>query len=241
MSTSIPSPDVVQPVLPASDKATSTPAPVAGGMPRRLPGAGRAMFLKQLHQWHWISSAICLMAMLLFSFTGLTLNNAALIKATPEVTRLKATLPAPLLPEFKQWAEEHADAKVPLPSSIADWTNSVFPVDVRGQRAEWTEEDAYIALPRPGGDAWLRIAVDGNAEFERTDRGWISWLNDMHKGRNTGLAWSLFIDVLGLACLVFCITGFCIMQLHAANRPSTWPVIGFGIVLPAVLALLFVH
>ncbi|RYE69084.1 MAG: hypothetical protein EOO79_02395, partial [Oxalobacteraceae bacterium] len=75
-------------------------------MPQRLPGAGRAMFLKQLHQWHWISSAICLMAMLLFSFTGLTLNNAALIKATPEVTRLKATLPAPLRPEFRQWAEE---------------------------------------------------------------------------------------------------------------------------------------
>jgi len=32
-----------------------------------------------------------------------------------------------------------------------------------------------------------------------------------------------------------------IMKYHAANRPSTWPVIGFGIVLPAVLALLFVH
>jgi uncharacterized protein len=210
-------------------------------MPQRLPGAGRAMFLKQLHQWHWISSAICLMAMLLFSFTGLTLNNAALIKATPEVTRLKATLPAPLLPEFRQWAEEHADAKVPLPSSIADWTNSAFPVDVRGQRAEWTEEDAYIALPRPGGDAWLRIAVDGSAEFERTDLGWISWLNDMHKGRNTGAVWSWFIDIFSVACIVFCITGFLIMKYHAANRPSTWPVIGFGIVLPAVLALLFVH
>jgi len=243
MPTSAPSPDVVQPVLPASAKATSTPAPApaTGGMPQRLPGAGRAMFLKQLHQWHWISSAICLMAMLLFSFTGLTLNNAGLIKATPEVTRLKATLPAPLLPEFRQWAEEHADAKVPLPSSIADWTNSAFPVDVRGERAEWTEEDAYIALPRPGGDAWLRIAVDGSAEFERTDRGWISWLNDMHKGRNTGAVWSWFIDIFSVACIVFCITGFLIMKYHAANRPSTWPVIGFGIVLPAVLALLFVH
>ena len=210
-------------------------------MPQRLPGAGRAMFLKQLHQWHWISSAICLMAMLLFSFTGLTLNNAALIKATPEVTRLKATLPAPLLPQFRQWAEEHADAKVPLPSSIADWTNSAFPVDVRGQRAEWTEEDAYIALPRPGGDAWLRIGADGQAEYEKTDRGWISWLNDMHKGRNTGPVWSWFIDIFSVACVVFCITGFLILKYHAAKRPSTWPVIGFGIVLPIVLALLFVH
>jgi len=206
-----------------------------------LPGARRAIWLKQLHTWHWISSAICLMAMLLFSFTGLTLNNATLIEAKPEVTRLKASLPEPLRVQLRAWAEEHADAEVPLPSELADWTNRTFPVDVRGKRAEWTPDDAYIALPRPGGDAWLRIAVDGGAEYEATSRGWISWLNDMHKGRNTGAAWSWFIDFFAIACLVFCITGFLILKYHAAKRPSTWPVVGFGIVLPAVLALLFVH
>ena len=206
-----------------------------------LPGARRAVYLKQLHQWHWISSAICLMAMLLFSFTGFTLNHAAQIEAKPEVTRLKATLPEPLRAQLEKYAAEHADAEVPLPSEIADWANASFPVDVRGKRAEWSEEDAYVALPRPGGDAWLRIAADGAAEYESTSRGWISWLNDMHKGRNTGAVWSWFIDIFALACLVFCITGFLILKYHAANRPSTWPVIGFGIVLPAVLALLFVH
>jgi hypothetical protein len=197
--------------------------------------------LKQLHQWHWISSAICLMAMLLFSFTGLTLNNASLIEAEPRVTRLKASLPEPLRAQLASFAAGHADADVPLPSEIADWANASFPVEVRGKRAEWSEEDAYLALPRPGGDAWLRIAADGSAEYERTDRGWISWLNDMHKGRNTGPVWSWFIDIFSVACVVFCITGFLILKYHAAKRPSTWPVVGFGIVLPIVLALLFVH
>jgi len=220
----------------SSAKAAPTEA-----LPQRLPGARRALWLRQLHQWHWISSAICLMAMLLFSFTGLTLNNATLVEATPQVTRLNATLPGPLRAQLQAFAAGHVDAEVPLPSEIADWTNSAFPVDVRGKRAEWSEDDAYIALPRPGGDAWLRIALDGSAEFEKTDRGWISWLNDMHKGRNTGPAWSWFIDLFALACVVFCITGFLIMKYHAANRPSTWPVLGFGVVLPIVLALLFVH
>ena len=228
--------------VPSTNAAPSaTPAPASSGIPQRLPGAGRARFLKQWHQWHWISSAICLMAMLLFSFTGLTLNNATLIEAKPQVTRLKATLPAPLQAQLAAYAGDHVDAEVPLPSEIADWANGAFPVDVRGKRAEWSEDDAYIALPRPGGDAWLRIAVDGSAEFEKTDRGWISWLNDMHKGRNAGAVWSWFIDIFSIACVVFCITGFLIMKYHAANRPSTWPVIGFGIVLPIVLALLFVH
>lgn len=206
-----------------------------------LPGARRAMVLKQLHQWHWISSALCLMAMLLFSFTGFTLNHAAQIEASPEVTRLKATLPEPLRAQLERYALEHADAEVPLPAEIADWTNAAFPVDVRGKRAEWSSDDAYVALPRPGGDAWLRIAADGSAEYERTDRGWISWLNDMHKGRNTGPVWSWFIDLFAIACIVFCVTGFLILKYHAVKRPSTWPVVGFGIVLPAVLALLFVH
>jgi len=221
----------------SSGPTTSAPAKAGPA----LPGARRAMYLKQLHQWHWISSAICLMAMLLFSFTGFTLNHAAQIEAKPEVTRLKATLPAPLQAQLEKYAQDHVDAEVPLPSEIADWANASFPVDVRGKRAEWSEEDAYVALPRPGGDAWLRIAVDGGAEYERTDRGWISWLNDMHKGRNTGEVWSWFIDIFAIACVIFCVTGFLIMKYHAANRPSTWPVIGFGIVLPAVIALLFVH
>ena len=206
-----------------------------------LPGARRATWLRQLHQWHWISSAICLTAMLLFAVTGFTLNHAAQIEAKPAVTRLAAELPAPLRARLAAFAEAHPDARLPLPPALAAWAEGRFPVRVEGVAAEWSEEDAYVALPRPGGDAWLRLGADGQAEYEKTDRGWISWLNDMHKGRNAGAVWSWFIDIFAIACLVFCITGFLILKYHAANRPSTWPVIGFGIVLPIVLALLFVH
>lgn len=206
-----------------------------------LPGARRSMWLKQLHSWHWISSAICLMAMLLFSITGFTLNHASQIESKPQVSRRSATLPPLLLPLLAKQAAEHADGNAQLAPPLAAWANDAFSIDVRDRTAEWSEEDAYVALPRPGGDAWLRIGVDGKAEYEVTSRGAISWLNDMHKGRNTGAVWSWFIDIFAIACLLFCITGFLIMKIHAANRPSTWPIIGFGIVLPAVLALLFVH
>jgi hypothetical protein len=212
------------------------PAPVRG-----VPGASRAAWLKNLHQWHWISSALCLLGMLLFSVTGITLNHAGQIEARPQVVNRKAALPAALQAGLKQFAEAHADAKAPLPAALADWAGASFAIDVRGKEAEWTADDAYVALPRPGGDAWLRLAADGGAEYEQTDRGWISWLNDVHKGRNTGAVWSWFIDLFGAACLVFCITGFLILKFHAANRRSTWPVIGFGILLPVVLALLFIH
>lgn len=209
--------------------------------PPSIPGASRAVWLKNLHRWHWISSAMCLMGMLMFSITGITLNHAADIEATPVTSKRQATVPAPLLPLLRASAERHADARAVLPAPLADWARRSLDIDVAGREAEWTSEDAYVALPRPGGDAWLRIGVDGAAEYERTDRGAISWLNDLHKGRNTGAAWSWFIDLFGVATLVFSITGFLILKYHAANRPSTWPVIGFGIVLPVLLALLFIH
>ena len=37
----------------------------------------RAFWLRQMRQWHWISAAICLIGMLLFAVTGITLNHAS--------------------------------------------------------------------------------------------------------------------------------------------------------------------
>jgi hypothetical protein len=211
----------------------------AGGLV--MPDGRRSQWLKTLLQWHWISSAICLTAMLLFSITGITLNHAAQIEATPHVTRINAQLPPALLPALRSAGETHVDGEAPLPAGVVDWARQALSADLRGRTAEWSEDDAYVALPRPGGDAWVRISFTGKTEYEVTSRGAISWLNDMHKGRNSGPAWSWFIDLFALACIVFCITGFLIMKVHAAKRPSTWPIIALGLVLPAVLALLFVH
>ncbi|QAZ39473.1 hypothetical protein C1M51_08535 [Methylibium sp. Pch-M] len=209
---------------------------------RKTDNTQRAYWLKTLHQWHWISSAVCLLGMLLFSVTGITLNHAAQIESRPAVTARELQLP----PELKALVAPDAPApsspRAPLPLQVADWVDAQLAVDVRGQDAEWSDEELYVSLPRPGGDAWLRIDREsGAAEYERTDRGWISYLNDLHKGRHTGVAWSWFIDVFAVACLVFCLTGLFILKLHAANRPTTWPIVGLGLVIPLLLALLFIH
>ena len=201
----------------------------------------RARWLKTLHRWHWISSAIALLGMLLFAATGLTLNHASQIEARPVVVDRKATLPAALLAGH---SATPGDAKhdAPLPADLADWAMQALKVDVRGRSAEWSPDEIYVALPRPGGDAWVRIdRATGEAELEDTDRGWISYLNDLHKGRNAGTAWSWFIDAFAVACLVFTITGLVILKMHAGNRPGTWPLVGLGLVLPVLLALLFIH
>ncbi|HEY0064537.1 MAG TPA: PepSY-associated TM helix domain-containing protein [Telluria sp.] len=209
--------------------------------PPPIPNASRAVWLKNLHRWHWISAALSLTGMLLFAITGFTLNHATQIEAKPHVVKRNATLPAPLQSVLRAEGEKQAGKRAPLPPALADWARSSFDINVAGMEAEWEEDEAYVPMARPGGDAWLRIAADGAAEYEKTDRGMVSWLNDLHKGRNTGAVWSWFIDIFAIACMVFAITGFLIMKLHAANRPSTWPVIGFGMLVPILLALLFTH
>jgi uncharacterized protein len=202
----------------------------------------RAFWLKNLHQWHWISSALCLLGMLLFSVTGMTLNHATQIEAKPVVQNRKAVLPTQIQAELRHASAAHRDAKVSLPPLAAQWIADHWSLNVRDRSAEWSADEVYLPLPRPGGDAWLRIGLaDGAMEYELTDRGWISWLNDLHKGRNTGTAWSWFIDIFAASCLVFSLTGLLILKFHAVNRPFTWPMVGLGILIPFLLALLFIH
>lgn len=197
----------------------------------------RSWYLKQLHTWHWVSAAISLVAMLLFSVTGITLNHAATISATPVTAERSGTLPAPLR---AQLASRSGDA--PLPLAVADAVQAAVGLDARGKPVEWSDDEAYVALPRPGGDAWVSIdRMSGAITAEVTDRGWISYLNDLHKGRNAGAAWFWFIDVFAIACILFTLTGLLLLQLHARHRPSTWPIVAAGLVLPALIAIFLIH
>ncbi len=195
------------------------------------------LWLGTLRQWHWISSALCLVGMLLFAATGITLNHAANIEAQPRVSERQAQLPAPLLA-----ALQASPPSAGLPGELRDWLERQLAVDLADRDAEWSDGELYIALPRPGGDAWLSLALDsGELLYESTDRGWIAYLNDLHKGRNAGAAWRWFIDLFAAACVVFSLTGLLLLQRHANARPTTWPLVGLGLVIPVLLALLFIH
>ncbi len=220
--------------------SNTAPETIAAPATPRRPAKRRwrSWWLKQLHTWHWVSAAISLVAMFLFAITGITLNHAASIAATPTVTQGSAVLPPALLPTLG--GSPAADA--PLPAPVAEAVASATGIAVGGRAAEWSDGEVYIATPRPGGDAWVSIdRTNGKITSEITDRGWVSYLNDLHKGRNTGDAWFWFIDVFAGACILFTLTGLLLLQLHARHRPSTWPVVIAGLVLPVLIAVFLIH
>src|SRR5690606_12550962 len=198
----------------------------------------RFIWLGTVRQWHWISSAVCLIGMLLFAITGITLNHAAQIQVKPQIETVEVEMPEALLAQLVIPEED----KAPLPENLVQWLQTEYAIRAQGKMAEWSEDEIYLSLPRPGGDAWLTIDISsGELLYEKTDRGWISYFNDLDKGRNTGLVWFWFLDVFTVACIIFCITGLVLLYRHAGSRPTTWPMVGLGLVIPLLLAILFIH
>lgn len=207
--------------------------------PKKTKKAAKAFWLKQLHTWHWVSSAICLIGLLLFTITGFTLNHAADIEGQPKSEEISAQLPPILLAKLA--ASAPAGDKAVLPMAVAAWLEDSLPLRARAE-AEWSDAEIYLAAPRPGGDAWVTIDRESGAIVgEISSRGTIAYLNDLHKGRNSGTAWSWFIDIFAAASLVFAITGLFLLQLHAAKRKSTWPLVALGLAIPSAIAIIFIH
>jgi uncharacterized protein len=197
----------------------------------------RMQLYRTMHLWHWISAAVCFAALTLFTVTGITLNHASAISAEPRVSSGTAQLPENLRGTLSSAPESDGP-----PVDIAAWAEDEFKLSLRNAAAEWSEEELYLSAPGPGRDAWVSIdRTTGAAKYEKTDRGWLAYFNDLHKGRNTGITWTIFIDIVAVAVLFFSLTGLVLLWIQARQRKSTWPLVGGGIALVTALMIFFAH
>ena len=180
----------------------------------------RLFWMTQARIWHWITGAATLVGMLMFSVTGITLNHAGQIEGKPVITEVTRVMPPDVLAQLGEAPPEGETSRT----------------------GEWSEAEVYVGMPKPGGDAWLSIDREtGDVIFEDTNRGAVSWLNDLHKGRNTGPVWFWFLDIFSVAAILFCITGLVLLWMHAPRRPPTWFIVGAGLLVPALIAVFLVH
>lgn len=158
--------------------------------------------LGSVRQWHWVSAAITLVGMLLFAITGITLNHAADIGGNTQVTTIETWIPEPALQRLRNLPE----GEVMLPTDLYSYLREQGVTMAREQRGQWDGVEFYAAMPKPGADAWLAIDAEfAEFTYERTDRGWVAYFNDLHKGRDSGaggsglsifLPWCVWCSVL---------------------------------------------
>ncbi|MCC9600059.1 PepSY-associated TM helix domain-containing protein [Stieleria sp. JC731] len=199
----------------------------------------RSYWMRQFIAWHWISSAVSLVGMLMFAVTGITLNHGSEIESEP-VSRFESLSLSSEQSDLVQALP--LEGRQALPKELAFDLGRQLEIALHHREAEYSEDEIYLSMQSPGADAWLAIDREsGDVEFEETQRGWIAFFNDLHKGRHTGLVWKYFLDVFSIATIVFCLSGLLLLIMHAKRRAMTWPLVAFGLLGPFILIAVFMH
>ncbi|WP_049721902.1 PepSY-associated TM helix domain-containing protein [Gilvimarinus polysaccharolyticus] len=183
---------------------------------------------------HWTSSAIGLVALLFFSVTGITLNHPSWFKADRETISRVATLPADT---HSHWQSSGATEQLQVLLGVIDQEFGLgVPRQIDRDDMEW-----FFDYQRPGGVDSVIFDVElGELLFESTSDGSVALINDLHKGRHSGAAWSLFIDISAILGIFMSITGILLLVLYAPKRSTTWPLVGLGFVVPLAIYFVFV-
>lgn len=156
---------------------------------------------RRLLRWartlHIYASMFALVAVLFFAATGLTLNHPdwfGLSEVKRE--RIEGNLPLGMLTE-------------PLDElKVVEYLRRYHGAAGLVDPLESDGESVRIIFRTPGG--MLDVSINrGTGSFagEKESTGVIGRLNDLHKGKNAGTAWSVVIDALSLLLLFISLTG----------------------------------
>ena len=183
--------------------------------------------LTLLRAIHVYVSMALLMMMIFFAVTGITLNH----------------------PQWFDGEGVSHTSQVPLPSyltalsaaersqALAHYVASQYVMDF--SHADISEEEISIVQKGPGTYKSLLIdLVEGESYFESIEYGLVAILNDLHKGRNSGLAWSWVLDICAILMLLFSITGA--LLLIPQQRRMKKSLFYMGLASSCCLAIFFI-
>jgi len=165
---------------------------------------------RYVHGW---LSAFAFLTLLFFSVTGLLLNHPEWFEPakTEETTQL--ILPESVLKSIKQ-QENPSD-------TILNYVRQQQNVVGRYQSSEVMDNEVMIRLESPAGatDIWV-MADTGETEITQKPASTVSMLNDLHRGKNSGPAWSWLIDISAIIVIALSLVGY-ILFLSIKTRLVT--------------------
>jgi hypothetical protein len=182
--------------------------------------------LASVSRWlHIYLSMFSFAVLLFFAATGLTLNHAEFFSAAPHTTKSQGQMDAHA---FTQEAIVAQLRKSPgIKSALAE-----FRLD---------ETQAELSFKGPGYVAEATVnRATGKYTVTETRMGLVAVLNDLHKGRDSGQAWSAIIDVSAIVMSLVSATGLILIFFLHKRRVSGLLVIGVGAVICYVIYVVWV-
>lgn len=174
---------------------------------------------KQVQLWarrlHIYISMALLLVVLFFSVTGITLNRPSLfVSSQPDIQETILTLPQSLFSNVDGAVAVDKVGIVNYLTEHAKLSGQPSALDVFTEVEDGELIEGEIAMDYKGPGYNVAVFIDmtsAEAVIEKTHYGVIAVLNDLHKGRNSGGVWKLFIDIVALLMVFFVLTGVCLL------------------------------
>lgn len=187
-------------------------------------------------RWLHIYVAMTFLTLLLFfCITGITLNHTSWFDSEDSNQIYTFALPAAVLQDLQ--ASDTPDV-TSTRAFIESKTNLSDPrsVDIDVEAGEISFD-----YPLPAGYAFITVFSEtGEVEVEHKKGSLVMLLNDLHKGRHTGVGWSWVIDISAVAITLFSLTGLVIL-LQLSKKRNMGLIVGIiGLVLPVAAYFLWV-
>jgi hypothetical protein len=168
--------------------------------------------LAMVSRWlHIYLSMASFAIVLFFSATGLTLNHADWFQSSMHTSQQKGKLDS-------SWTNAQDTLHVNKLAIVEFFRNRY---KVKGALNDFRIEENQISLAFKGPGYEAAGFIDrnnGSFELSETSAGFIGFLNDLHKGRDTGATWSWVIDISAVLMVLISLTGLILLLFIKKKR-----------------------
>ncbi|HUR59998.1 MAG TPA: PepSY-associated TM helix domain-containing protein [Opitutaceae bacterium] len=200
-----------------------------------LGGHGRRRTAALFRWLHIYVSMASFGILFFFAVTGLTLNHAEWFFSERDATTKTS---GALNLAWANPAREQDVAKLEIVEHLRRQHG------VKGNVAEFRIDvpECTIVFKGPGYSAEARLdRQTGRYELAETRMGFVAVMNDLHKGRDTGPAWSLVVDLSAVLMVVVSLTGMVLIFFLKRRFVSGLLTAGIGAAVAIALYVSFVR
>jgi len=190
--------------------------------------------LASVTRWlHIYLSMVSFAILFFFAVTGLTLNHAEWFAGQQHITEFKGKIPV-------KWVNSPDTGKV-AKLEVVEYLRNTY--GIKGYLSDFRIDGAgcSVSFKGPGysSDSFINRET-GEYNLTETRMGIVAVMNDLHKGRDAGSAWSKLIDASSVLMTLISLSGFTLIFFIKRKRLSGLIVAGIGMLIAYLIYTIFV-
>ena len=171
-------------------------------------------YFSRISRWlHIYVSMISFIIVLFFSITGLTLNHADYFEKSSIITEEKGTVDT-------SWVIQQDTLKIKK-LELVEFFRAKYKIKGAVQDFRIDDREISFSFKAPGFQADVFIErEDASYTLTITNQGIMGFVNDLHKGRDTGKVWLWIIDISAILMTLISLTGLILLLFLKKKRLS---------------------